>query len=488
MADRRDEIEGTRSTWPSLIRRLRQRKLVQWTLAYAAAAFAVLQLIDLLGNRFAWPDAVVRSVIVLIGAGLLLTIVLAWYHGERGRQRVEGGELLVIAGICALALAGIGTQIARSDAGANSVGSAPGTGSGGGSVDGARGEATAGNGIFAVPAASNSIAVLPFANVGEDPDLEYFSDGLTDELTGALSKVPGLKVAARTSAFRFKGTNPDAREVGRALGVASVLDGSVRIVGERLRVTATLVGTADGYHIWSERYDGDLVDIFAIQDEISLAIVDALRIQLRPVLAPATAPPSLEAYELYLRGRYFANRRSEESLVRAAAYFERAMVIAPDYAPPYAGLADTYIAPRRSRPEERFRRGKEAALRALALDSTLSEAHTSLGWIRMWYDRDWAGARASFERAMALDPNSVWAHQWYSAYLGAVGRVDDAMVAIRRAHALDPLAVAAITHVGTHHLTLHPPILRSSILGSARAKPRLPGSSGWSRIAARSSS
>jgi TolB-like protein len=348
MADRRDEIEGTRWTWPSLIRRLRQRKLVQWTLAYAAAAFAVLQLIDLLGNRFAWPDAVVRSVIVLIGAGLLLTIVLAWYHGERGRQRVEGGELLMIAGVCALALAGVGTQIARSDAGADSVGGAPGTGSGDGSVAGARGEATADNGVFAVPTASNSIAVLPFANVGEDPDLDYFSDGLTDELTGALSKVPGLKVAARTSAFRFKGTNPDAREVGRALGVASVLDGSVRVVGDRLRVTATLVGTADGYHIWSERYDGDLVDIFAIQDEISLAIVDALRIQLRPVLAPATAPPSLEAYELYLRGRYFANRRSEESLVGAAAYFERAIASAPDYAPPYAGLADTYIAPRRS--------------------------------------------------------------------------------------------------------------------------------------------
>jgi TolB-like protein/lipoprotein NlpI len=449
MTDPHDGPSDAPTRWSALVRGLRERKLVQWTLAYAAAAFAALQLIDILGHRFGWPEGVVRGAIVLLGAGLVLTVVVAWCHGERGRQRVSRTELALIGVVCVVAVLVAAAQVGR---GGRSAGLA--AGDAGLAADGISAD-VAGGGVVAVPAEAGSVAVLPFANVSDDPDRDYFSDGLTDELIGALSKVEGLRVAARTSAFRFKGVQVDAREVGRALGVATVLEGSVRIAGDRLRVTATLVGAGDGYHLWSERFDGELGDIFAIQDEISRAIVDALRLRLRPGAAgPIVPPPDMEAYELYLRGRYFANRRSEEALVRATSYFERAIALAPDWAPPYAGLADAAIAPRRSRPADRFRLGKEAALRALELDPDLSAAHTSLGWIRMWYDRDWDGARASFERALALDPGYIWANQWYSAYLGAVGRLDDAAVAIRRAHALDPLAVAAMTHVGTHHLWL----------------------------------
>jgi TolB-like protein/lipoprotein NlpI len=450
MTDPHDSPSDAPTRWSAVVRGLRERRLVQWTVAYAAAAFAALQLIDILGHRFGWPEGVVRAAIVLLGAGLVLTVVVAWFHGERGRQRVSRSELSLIVGVCLVAVLVAGAQVGRGGGTAGPAAGDAGLAAHGIAADAARG------GVVALPAEVGSVAVLPFANVSDDPERDYFSDGLTDELIGALSKVEGLKVAARTSAFRFKGVQVDAREVGRALGVATVLEGSVRVAGDRLRVTATLVGAGDGYHLWSERFDGELGDIFAIQDEISRAIVDALRVRLRPGAAgPVAPPPDMEAYELYLRGRYFANRRGEEALVRATSYFERAIALAPDWAPPYAGLADAAIAPRRSRPEERFRLGKEAALRALELDPGLSAAHTSLGWIRMWYDRDWDGARASFEHALALDPGYIWANQWYSAYLAAVGRLDDAMVAIRRTHALDPLAVAAVTHVGTHHLWLH---------------------------------
>jgi adenylate cyclase len=303
------------------------------------------------------------------------------------------------------------------------------------------------------PPEQGSIAVLPFIDLSPEQDQEFFSDGITEELITHLSRVPGLKVPARTSSFQFKGRQADVREVGARLGVAYVLEGSLRKAGDQVRITVQLINVEDGYHTWAETYDRQTRDVLAVQEEISRAVAHALRLRLVGGEGGADIQrhtPSVEAYELFLRGRFFANQRSEGALARAAEYFQQAIAIDPRYARAYAGLADTYIAPRNGAPEERFLRATELVTTALALDSTLAEAHTSMGWIRMWYDRDWAAAERHLQRALALDPGYVWAQQWYGAYLGAVGRLDQSLVASQRAQQLDPLSVAANTHVGTH--------------------------------------
>jgi serine/threonine-protein kinase len=308
--------------------------------------------------------------------------------------------------------------------------------------------------------AQASVAVLPFADLSPNQDQEYFSDGITEELIAHLSKVQGLRVAARTSAFQFRGKNPDVREVGEKLGVATVLEGSIRKAGDRLRITAQLVSTENGYHLWSETYERQMSDVFAVQEEISRVIVDALRIRLAgagetPVVARASE--NLIVYELYLKGRFFWNRRTEEAMIRATDYFQQAVEIDPNFAKAYSGLADVEIASRRAAPAERFRRAKVAATRALELDSMLAEAHTSMGWIKMWYDRDWPGAERHLRRAIQLNPNYSGAHAWYAGYLAAIGRPDESLSAIRRGHELDPLDIRITTHVGSHYLWLRQP-------------------------------
>ncbi|CAN5786187.1 serine/threonine-protein kinase [soil metagenome] len=300
-----------------------------------------------------------------------------------------------------------------------------------------------------------SVAVLPFVNLSGDPQHEFLSDGITEELTNHLTRVEGLRVAAQTSSFRFKGGNVDVREVGHALSVASVLQGSVRRDGQRVRITAQLIDASNGFQLWSETYDRELSDIFAVQDEISQAIVSVLRIRLtRPVATRLPSTSSPEAYEAYLKGRYFWNRRTAETLVRATEYFQQAIALDADFAEAHSGLADVEIAPRAGRPAERFANAKLAAARALALDSLLPEAHISMSWIKLWYDRDQASAEWHIRRAVELDPNSIWAVARYAAFLAATGRVEESLPLIRRAHQFDPLSYTHATYVGTHYLWL----------------------------------
>jgi len=310
----------------------------------------------------------------------------------------------------------------------------------------------------ATATSAGSIAVLPFSNFSADREQEYLSDGITEELTTYLAKVPGLRVAAKTSAFQFKGQNPDVRRVGMALGVASVLQGTVQKNGNRLRVTAQLTDAASGYTIWAETYDREIADIFTMQDEISRRIATALRVRLdRPVPARLPSTSSAEAHDLYLKGRYFWNQRSEAALMRAQSYFTQAVSVDPGYADAYSGLADVEIAPRPGRPAERFERAKAAASRAVALDPTLPEAHLSMGWISMWYDRQWADAEKHFRQAIELNPRLPWAIAWYAAYLAAVGRLEESLPLIERAHSLDPLNYTRATYVGMHYLWLRQP-------------------------------
>jgi TolB-like protein/Flp pilus assembly protein TadD len=297
------------------------------------------------------------------------------------------------------------------------------------------------------PPRPGSIAVLPFANLSSEPDNEYFSDGLTEELIHRLTKVEGLMVVAWSSAARLKGQPYDLREIGRQLKVSAVLVGSVRSSGVRLRVTAQLIDVASGRYLWSETYDRTIEDLFAIQEEISTAIVKTLPAQLmeRPG-SPAVRRNtySVEAYNLYLKGRFQWNKRTDEGLKRSAQYFEQAIAIDPGFAVGYAGLADSYtlLADYGSAPSrDIIPLAKSAARKALEIDPNIAEAHASLGLIRSIYDWDWPEAGDHYRKAMDLNPGYATAHHWFAVdYLAMLGRIEEAFVEIRLAQQLDPLS------------------------------------------------
>ena len=302
----------------------------------------------------------------------------------------------------------------------------------------------------------NAIAVLPFTNLSSEQENEYFSDGLTEELINALTKVEGLRVVAWSSAFQLKGKPRDMRKIAEQLGVRAVLEGSVRRTQDRLRITAQLVDTTDGHYLWSETYERPIKDIFAIEDEISAAIVGALRIKLtgpagRSLVTRYTE--NLQAYHLYLKGRFHWNKRTEEDQYKALGFFEQANQSEPNYAPAYAGMADAYImlgehgaAPALSI----MRKARAAASRALEIDGRLAEAHVSLGSVSALYEWKWVEAEQHFRRAIELNPSYPTAHHRYGYdYLAPQGRLPEALAELERAHHLDPLSLIIATSVGT---------------------------------------
>jgi serine/threonine protein kinase len=292
----------------------------------------------------------------------------------------------------------------------------------------------------------NSIAVLPFSDLSPQRDQEYFCDGLAEELINSLSRINELRVAARTSAFSFKGKDLDIREIGKKLNVQAILEGSVRKAGQRLRITVQLVNMADGYHLWSEKYDRDMEDIFAVQDEISLEIVDKLKVRLlkgekTKILKRHTE--NKDAYNLYLKGRYFWNRRNEGDLKRAIECYRQAVEKDPKYALPYLGIADHFIMLglwNYVSPEEAHLRSKEALDKALEIDDQLGEAYTSLGYFHCLYDWDWPAAERNLKRGIALNPNNVWAHAWYGCFLMGLSRFDEAYTEMKMALEMEPLS------------------------------------------------
>ncbi len=297
--------------------------------------------------------------------------------------------------------------------------------------------------------------------MSSDKENEYFSDGLAEEIINALTNINGLRVTARTSAFAFRGKEQDIRGIGETLNVASVLEGSVRKFGNRVRVTVQLISVADGYQLWSERFDRELTDVFAIQDEISQRVVETLRVRLaEQTSGDAQATTSLikrrtanfDAYNVYLKGRYELNQMTREGLVNSKRHFEEAIQLDPDYALAYDGLAYAhytegflgFVAPRQSMPL-----AKAAVLRALDLDESIAEGHATLGVILALYDWDWAGAEKEFVRSIELNGSSPAARDVYAFYyLRPVGRIDDAIVEMQHALALDPLSVLYRVHLG----------------------------------------
>ncbi len=299
-----------------------------------------------------------------------------------------------------------------------------------------------------LPTALRSIAVLPFVNASPDPDNEYLSDGITDELIDALSRVEGLSVASRTSVFALKGKPQDIRAIGALLGASVVIEGTVRKSGDRLRITAQLTSSDDGRLLWSQRYDRTSQDVFAIQDEIARTIVDTLSATSFADLAQPEArhhTKSVEAYGLYLKGRYCWNKRTQEGVAEGIEYFEQAIREDPSYALAYTGLSDSYalhVDYRNVPVAEGFRRAKEYARRALELDDSLAEAHASLAWTLFIHDWQWDAAAAEFERAIELDRGYATAHQWYAFLLASQGRLDEAVIEAHTAQELDPASVS----------------------------------------------
>ncbi len=297
-----------------------------------------------------------------------------------------------------------------------------------------------------------SIAVLPFADMSPAKDQDYFCEGMAEEIINALTKIEGVSVASRSSSFQFKGSAGDIRSVGEALGVNTVLEGSVRTAGDRLRVTAQLINVEDGYHLWSDRYDRQMEDVFEIQDEISESIVGALFVGLmgrkRPDRGRHTS--NLEAYHLFMKGQHNWYRREKDSLQKAAEFFEEATHEDPQYVLAHAGLANAYssLGLYGMRRDIAYPKAKAAIEQAQSINNDLAEVHAALGLMRNWLELDWAGSEQSFKQSISIDPDYVLGLCWYSFLLNSLRRHEESLAMAERARDLDPLSPYTITTVG----------------------------------------
>ncbi|NIO48491.1 MAG: protein kinase [Candidatus Aminicenantes bacterium] len=295
-----------------------------------------------------------------------------------------------------------------------------------------------------------SVAVLPFIDLSPQKDHEWLSDGISEAMINALSSLKGLRVPARTSSFFFKGKELNIQEVGQKLKVENVLEGSVQVAGDALRVNAQLISVKDGYQLWSDKFDRRLEDVFSIQDEIAREIVRALKVRLlgeEEIQLTKKYTENLEAYNFYLQGRYFWKRRGREDLYKSIEYYEKALEKDPNYVLAYAGLSDSYST-LASPPEEVYPKAREFALKALEIDNRLAQAHTALAHIKKDYDRDWTGAEEEYKIALQLNPDYAYAHHWYAFLLSAMGRLEEAIKEIKTARDLDPLAPEITANVG----------------------------------------
>lgn len=415
----------------SLWDRLRRRKVVQWGLAYAAGAWGLLQGLEYVSDTFAWPHSLQQVATLALLVGLPIVLVIAWYHGDRGEQRVTAVELTILTLLFLLG-GGIFWNYQRSLEEVTAAGAptAP------------KPDALA---PANVPPDQASVAVLPFANMSDAPGAEYFSDGLAEEILNALAQVPGLRVPSRTSSFSFRGKQVDLKAVADALRVAHVLEGSVRRDGQRIRITAQLIDARSDSHLWSKTWDRDLQDVFKVQQEIAQEIANSLEVQFAGDGGPrSVGTENVEAYEHYLQGRHLWRQRGEGPLRASIKQFEEAIRIDPGFARAHSALAAStavlvsYTGP--DVPAEPFLNGAQThAQRALSLDASLAEAHAVLASVleERW---QWQAADAEFRRAVALDPSDGTTQQWYSEFLGRMGRFRDAEAPILRALALDPLS------------------------------------------------
>ena len=316
-----------------------------------------------------------------------------------------------------------------------------------------------------------SIAVLPFVDLSPQNDQEYFSDGLSEELLNLLTRIPELKVISRTSAFSFKGKNEDVRTIGEKLGVAHILEGSLRKSGNKIRITAQLILVSDGSHIWSKTFDRTIDDIFVVQDEIATAVVNELRITLMGDPLQQTVTANTKAYTLYLQGKYFLTKRTQENVLKATENFLKALELDKHSAPIWAALSLAYASQANDgylNPTEGFTKAKEAAEKSIQLDGNLATGHYALASIKTTYDWDWAGAQAELTKARKLDPSNFGVINMEANLALTMGRFDEAMLLYKKALVLDPLRVAVKVNLGmalmySNHLEEAVAILNSAI-------------------------
>jgi len=389
----------------SFLGELKRRKVFRVAVAYAALAWLAVQVADIVFDTYDLPKWMMATLVTGAFIGFPVAVIVAWLY-----EWTSGG-------------------LVRDS----------------GDAEGAAGDEDVDEPPFRPDPCS--IAVLPFADMSPGRDIEYFSDGLTESLLHSLCQVSRLKVAARTSSFAFKGKDEDVRSIGRKLGVASVMEGSVRTDGKRMLITAQLVSALDGYHHWSKTFDRQMQDIFAIQEEIARAVVKALRVSLLGDESERLGEQGTEdaaAYQAYLQGRHHWNTRTTDGYRKAIAYYQEALEIDPAYARAWAGIADAYtflVANVAMLPQEGVPRAREAATTALELAPDLAEAHMALGDIRLSYDRDWLGAGDSYRQARTQSPGSAETHSAYGRYLLLAGRLEDAARELRLALTLDPLSL-----------------------------------------------
>jgi TolB-like protein/Flp pilus assembly protein TadD len=308
--------------------------------------------------------------------------------------------------------------------------------------------------LFTVPSQIDSLAVLPFVNASADPNMEYLSDGIAETLMNQLSQLPNLKVISRASVVRYTGKESDPQAAGKSLNVQAVLMGKVVQTDDNLTISAELVDVRNNRHLWGDKYTRKLADILVLQDEIARQISNQLRIRLTGEEKNRLAKrhtENTEAYQLYLKGRYFWNRRTQEGIKKAVEFFQQAIEKDPNYALAYAGLADSYnvlAVFSELPPKEAYPKAKAAAMKALEIDDTLAEAHTSLASVRLRHDWDWLGAEGEFKRAIKLNPSYATARYWYALYLAQMGRFDEAIAEAKRAQEVDPVSLVTNYHVG----------------------------------------
>jgi TolB-like protein/Tfp pilus assembly protein PilF len=459
--------------------RLKERKLVQWTIAYVAAAFGSLQGIDIIASRFGWPDTIERILIIAACIGFFVVLVLAWYHGERGAQRVSRAELLIIGLILALGGGFLWRFVATSHPSDSKTSAIP-------------NETKLTKPAAAIP--EKSIAVLPLANESGEKEEQYFSDGLSEDLITALSQFAGLKVIGRNSSFQFRDSKESSQTIGAKLGVAHLLEGSVRRVADVVRIRANLVSTTDGSTRWSQHYDRPYKDLFKVQDDITKAVSNALKTKLLTTpgaVVQSDRPPNadLAAYNAYQQGQFYFQRGSEADLHEALTQFGEATRLDPNYAAAYAAGADTwtvvagYFLDFADKPRA-YAEARSAAETALRLDPDLAAAHLSNGSVLLNADFNWSGAYAEARRALELAPSSAVAvfdlstrqansgkvesavesakqalarnplnafwHDWLASYLGALGRLDEAEAAAKKSVMLapqQPLSYRELTYI-----------------------------------------
>jgi TolB-like protein/Flp pilus assembly protein TadD len=428
----------------SFASRLGERKLVQWALAYLAGAWAVLEVLGYVGDQFGWPALVGQVLIVFALFGFCIALVLAWFHGEKGRQRVSGPELVLV--ITLLLAAGVAAALLRSRAA----------------------EAEGGSIAMATSPLPGddrpSVAVLPFLNLSADPDDAYLADGIHDEVLMELAKVGGLRVISRTSVMRYKASQQNLRQIGSELGAGFILEATFQRIRDRLRVTAQLIRAAQDEHVWAESFDEEfsLDNVLDIRTRIACGIAEALQATLTPAeqaLVGARHTDNLAAYEAYFLGRYFQHRPhfTVEDLERALAEFTRAVELDSTFAMAWLELANTHaqeVFYWTDASEERRSLARRAADKAMALNPTSPEAHLKLGLFHLWLDRDTDAALRELTLAEEGMPNSQELHEARAVVFEVQGRFEEAVREIKVALTLSPRDPSLFTSLGLYHWVL----------------------------------